>query len=386
EDPRVSVISQPVTLPCGLVLDNRIVKAAMEPCLANKGRPSKQHITLHSKWSQGKFGLIISENVQVSAKYLSTPHDVFILPEDEDNIPKTWIDWAEASKIPTLIQLSHAGRQSCRGLGRWVWENSVGPSPLRMTIGNRPIDRLTSWMLFNEVEELTKDDIRSLVETFASSANFVYKAGFQGIQLHCSHGYLLSQFLSPKTNLRTDEYGGTPLNRMRFIFDIISAVRRKLPKSFCLSVKLNSGDYNNVKMIVEHGGVDLIEISGGTYENVAFMNEPGEVCTSSKTPNGSRGAFFVEFSSRARQVARSSSEEFKKSCPLIITTGGFRSRKVIAEAISSGKTDAVALGRPACLDPFVASKILDSEMEDYTFLDPYIPGSELWKTLMPVQL
>ncbi|KAG0145382.1 hypothetical protein CROQUDRAFT_45856 [Cronartium quercuum f. sp. fusiforme G11] len=277
----IETLATKQTLPCGLTLPNRLVKAAMEPCLAEKGEPTEKHFKLHSEWSRGGFGLIITENVQVDQRYLGTPHDI-IIPKNhhtQEQIPKSWKTWSNSSSnIPTLIQLCHTGLQSCRSLGRKFWEPSISPISMRLSLGNSLLDKLFSILLFNYSKMMNKEDIKLVINQFRDGALLAYRSGFQGVQLHCSHGYLLAQFMSPRTNQRTDEYGNSPYNRLRILFEIIDSIRESVPTDFCLAIKLNSADFvdgglseddalKNVEWIVEHGGVDLIEISGGTYEN-----------------------------------------------------------------------------------------------------------------------
>ncbi|OAV98811.1 hypothetical protein PTTG_05335 [Puccinia triticina 1-1 BBBD Race 1] len=396
---QIEVIQQPIRLPCGLELTNRLVKAAMAPCLAKSGQPTPEHHRLYHQWSQDRFGLLITENVQVCPRHLATPTDVSIHQASEkDPIPTGWQAWAKVCRTPTLVQLSHAGLQSPRGCGRSLGERPIGPSAMRVSLGNRLIDRLVAWALFDYAREASKEDIDRTIDQFRAAALFCHRAGFQGVQLHCSHGFLLSEFLSAKTNQRQDEYGMSAKNRLRILFQIIDAIRSSVPKSFCLSIKLNCSDLSeggltqeealdNLRLIFKHGGVDLIEISGGTYENCPTSKE--DLFPQSKSEKervGTREAYYLEFTQEAHQLLRHISSEAQRPCPVLMTTGGFRSRSGMATAISNEETDLIGLGRPACLDPLLSTKILDPNLANYVCPNPPVPGVTMWKILVPVKL
>ncbi|KAA1084457.1 hypothetical protein PGT21_028380 [Puccinia graminis f. sp. tritici] len=396
---QIDVIQQPIRLPCGLELTNRLVKAAMAPCLAKAGQPTPEHHRLYNQWSQDRFGLLITENVQVCPRHLATPTDIAIRHgAEKDPIPTSWQAWAKVCGPRCLVQLSHAGLQSPRGCGRTLGDRPIGPSAMRVCLGNRLIDRLVAWALFDHAREASKDDINLIIEQFRAGALFCHRAGFQGVQLHCSHGFLLSEFLSAKTNQRHDEYGMSATNRLRILFQIIDAIRSSVPESFCLSIKLNCSDLSeggltqeealdNLRRIVTRGGIDLIEISGGTYENCPTSKE--EVTPQPKSKKKGvdrREAYYVEFTQEARRVLRTISTESRQPCPILMTTGGFRSRSGMAAAISNEETDLIGLGRPACLDPLLSTKILDSNLANYVSPNPPVPGVTLWKILVPVKL
>ncbi|POW17825.1 hypothetical protein PSHT_06260 [Puccinia striiformis] len=407
---QINVIQQPVRLPCGLELTNRIVKAAMAPCLGKAAQPTPEIQLLYHQWSQDRYGLLITENVQVCPRHLATPTDVAIpAGSEKEPVPTSWRAWAQICTVPTLVQLSHAGIQSPRGHGRALWDRPIGPSAIRLSLGNRLIDRLFAWAFFNHAREASKDDILRIVEQFCSGAVFSHRAGFQGVQLHCSHGFLLSEFLSPKTNQRRDEYGMVATNRLRIVFQIIDAIRSSVPESFCLSIKLNSSDLSeggltqeealdNLRLIVTHGGIDMIEISGGTFENFRQKTNESAICSATSkddvSPNSrpnekkasEREAYYLDFTREARRLLHAVSEETGQPCPILMTTGGFRSRSGMALAISEQATDLIGIGRPACLDPLVSSKILDPNLLGYVCPNPAVPGVTMWKILIPVKL
>jgi 2,4-dienoyl-CoA reductase-like NADH-dependent reductase (Old Yellow Enzyme family) len=167
-----------------------------------------------------------------------------------------------------------------RGSGRAPWKPALAPSAVPMTPSSSTgiIGKAVDYLLWGTPCEMTKQQIGHLIEQFAAAAELCSKTGFDGIELHASHGYQLAAFLSPKTNLRTDEYGGDGRGRARLLLETVDAVRKRVPKVFIVGVKLNSSDYVqggltekdallNVQWLAENGGVDFIEISGGNYEN-----------------------------------------------------------------------------------------------------------------------
>jgi 2,4-dienoyl-CoA reductase-like NADH-dependent reductase (Old Yellow Enzyme family) len=209
----------------------------------------------------------------------------------------------------------------------------------------------------------------------------MFKAGFAGVEIHGSHGYLVSSFLSPKTNKRTDEYGATPKDRMKFLFRIIDTIRAIVPLTFAVGVKLNSADFSTgglteneaqdqIRWINEHGGIDFIEISGGTYEAPAMAG----VCHQSQSERSRRReAYFIEFAAKVRNIS---------TIPLIVT-GGFRTRQGMNDAIRSNACDMVGLGRPICLQFNLPEILLDKTIvdEDARALHYEIHGIQIFNFL-----
>lgn len=179
-------------------------------------------------------------------------------------------------------------------------------------------------------------------------------AGFSGIQLHGVHGYLISQFLSPLTNQRTDEWGGNAVRRRRFLIELVRRIRAKLPARVPLSVKLNSADFQrggftkdeSLEVVRELGeaGLDLLEISGGTYEKAAMMGVTREI-------SARREAYFLEYAAKARKVSDAA----------LMVTGGFATVGGMNEALRSGALDVIGLGRPMIVDPELPRRLLGGE-------------------------
>jgi 2,4-dienoyl-CoA reductase-like NADH-dependent reductase (Old Yellow Enzyme family) len=248
--------------------------------------------------------------------------------------------------------------------------------------------------LFSRPAALTETQLAQIVAQFVHGARLARDAGFHGVQLHCAHGYLLSSFISPRANKRTDEYGGNPQNRLRLILEIIDAIRRECPPPFCLAVKLNSADFvvrfvpvyfarwhalqegglteedaiEQARLVAGHGGVDIIEISGGTYENAAFVN--------------AREAFFAGFSRRCKETIKDLS-----SPPLVLVTGGFTSRRAMRQAVQDGAADFIGVGRAAAIEPDLAAKILNNKLTDEeAACRPYRAKGVGWMQKVPARI
>lgn len=283
-----SRLGQPLTLPCGLQLPNRLVKAAMAEKLADANclPTTRQMKNVYSAWANGGWGMVMSGNVQVDVRYLGQAYDVSIdATRSHETTVEVFKDLANICKVkgtPTLLQLNHPGRQSPPGAGtKSFWDKSLAPSPIPLNFGPGIISWLTSTCLFGTPKEMTQTDIEDVVNRFVYAATVAAEAGFDGVELHAAHGYLLSQFLSPKTNLRTDAYGGSPAARTKIVVDILKGVRAAVPPTFCVGLKLNSTDHQTAgnaeskselsdaleqASLIADTGLDFLEISGGSYE------------------------------------------------------------------------------------------------------------------------
>ena len=338
-----NLLAQPLTLPCGAVLPNRLSKAAMTEGLATRdGVPTPELERLYGIWSDGGAGMLLSGNIQVDKDHLERPGNVVIDSEPNAEMQAALASWAKAATRNGnhfWAQISHAGRQTQKIINK----TPKAPSAVKLGLPGGQ---------FGEPVALTADEIAEIVRRFAVCAAAVKTAGFTGVQVHSAHGYLFSQFLSPRSNLRTDQYGGTLANRARALLDAVAAVRKAVGPDFPVSVKLNSADFQKggfdfedslqVVQWLEQAGVDLIEISGGTYEQPKLLGLQGmeeeekqEVAESTMV----REAYFVDFALAMQE---------KVSIPLMVT-GGFRQRLAMEQALESGSANVVGLGRPMCV-------------------------------------
>jgi 2,4-dienoyl-CoA reductase-like NADH-dependent reductase (Old Yellow Enzyme family) len=333
-----------LTLPCGAALPNRIAKAAMTEGLATMaGVPTPELDRLYGLWSDGGAGLLISGNIQVDRDHLERPGNVIIDGEPDAELKAGLARLARSATRGGnhfWAQLSHAGRQTPKRV------NPRPGAPSAVALG-------LPGGQFGEPVELAEAEIGSIVTRFGIAAAACQAAGFTGVQVHAAHGYLLSEFLSPRTNRRTDRYGGSLENRARVLLEVVARVRDAVGADFPIAVKLNSADFQKggfafedslqVAQWLEGAGIDLIEISGGTYEQPKLVGiagledeEPQAVRHSTRM----REAYFVDFAIAMRE---------KVSVPLMVT-GGFRTRAVMEQALREGSADVIGIARPMCVD------------------------------------
>jgi 2,4-dienoyl-CoA reductase-like NADH-dependent reductase (Old Yellow Enzyme family) len=343
-----TIINQNFTLPNGVVVKNRLLKSAMSEDLGEKGgAPKKDLSTLYATWAKGGIGICVTGNVMIDKRALGEPHNVII--EDEKHLDKLkeWASAATQNNTQCWVQLNHPGKQSPKGLNK----ENVSPSAIPFK------DSMQA--LFATPRALEENEILDIINRFGRAAGIVQKAGFSGVQIHGAHGYLVSQFLSPHHNIRTDKWGGTPENRRRFAIEIYQAMRANVGKNFPISIKLNSADFqrggfteeeslDTIKILSELG-MDLIEISGGTYEAPAMTG------VKQKKSTQEREAYFIDFAEKARKIC---------TCPLAVT-GGFRSIEGMAQAISSNAVDFVGIARLLAIEPDAPNKILAGKETDY---------------------
>ncbi len=342
------MISTELKLPCGAILKNRLVKAAMTERISNrKYEPVKGHERLYEDWSNTGAGLLITGNVVIDRKHLESAGNVCF--DDEEMLPKLK-SWAEAGKKNgnhIWVQISHSGRQT----NRFATARPLAPSEIQ----------LNKMGLFGKPKAMTEEDIQEVIKGFVKAARLAKEAGFTGIQIHSAHGYLLSQFLSPLTNIRTDKWGGSIENRSRLLLTIVREVRKEVGVDFPIAVKLNSADFQkggfteeeslDVVKMLDSAKIDVLEISGGTYEKLAFflMNEEGEVL---KESTKRREAYFIDFAKKVRAISM---------LPLMIT-GGFRSYDFCNEVLENGEVDLIGMGRPFITNREDIPKFLKGEI------------------------
>ena len=323
---------------------NRIIKGAMSEALANReGQPNNLHLGLYEAWAKGGLGCAITGNVMVNIEAKNEPGVVAIETEHDLEKLKEWANVGKQYGMVQLIQLSHPGRQCSRGLNKETVAPSAVPfSPMLATTFGTP-------------RALREDEILDIIQRFAEAARICEKAGFEGVQLHGAHGYLISQFLSPLTNKRTDEWGGSIENRMRFLVEIYKAVRAATSENFIISVKLNSADFQRggiteedvmtVFKAIDTAGIDLIEISGGSYEAPAMAGAKAE---SRKASTIAREAYFLDFAEKIRQHV---------SCKLMVT-GGFRTVAGMNAALASGACDFIGIARPFAVETDLTDRLI----------------------------
>jgi 2,4-dienoyl-CoA reductase-like NADH-dependent reductase (Old Yellow Enzyme family) len=358
----MDVLATPLTLPCGAVLPNRLAKAAMTEGLADPWlRATPAHVRLYRAWSEGGAGLLLTGNLQVDRFDLERPANVAIDRSEpltcDDEARRRLSAWAQAGTAAGnhfWVQLAHGGRQS----PRYVTGRPLAPSAVQLDLlGN-----------YARPRALTEPEILELIQRFAYAATVVREAGFTGVQVHGAHGYLISSFLSPVTNRRTDAWGGSLENRARFLIETVRAVRAAVGRDYPVAVKLNSDDFRkggfshedclHVVEWLNAETVDLLEISGGTYEQPRLIGFEGrsEDAVPVRASTRAREAYFLEYAPAIRRVAH---------MPLMVT-GGFRSRAGMSAALGEdgpGDCDVIGLGRPLITDPSFPRRLLAGEID-----------------------
>ncbi len=315
------------------------------------GRPGEALERLYAIWSDGGAGMHLSGNIQIDRDHLERPGNVIIDREPDAEMAaklSSWTKVATRSGNHFWVQISHAGRQTMKPVN----PNPKAPSAVKVALPGGQ---------FGEPVALTEPEILDLIKRFGVAAGACQKYGFTGVQIHSAHGYLLSQFLSPRSNLRDDQWGGSLENRARFLLAVIAEVRGKVGTKFPISVKLNSADFQRggfdfddslkVAKWLEAASVDLIEISGGSYEQPKLIGMPGIEEESPQNVVRStleREAYFIDFAVAMKRAI---------SIPLMVT-GGFRTRAAMEQAISLGAADLIGLGRPLCYQPDGPKRLL----------------------------
>ncbi|MEO1653184.1 MAG: NADH:flavin oxidoreductase/NADH oxidase family protein, partial [Bacteroidota bacterium] len=325
-------LNQPLSLPSGAILPNRIAKAALTERLAGANHlPNEKHCTLYEQWAKYGAGMLLSGNIMVDKRYLESTGNIVV---EKNTAPEPFQKWTKkvlAQGNHFWAQISHAGRQSTILATR----KSVSASDVQ----------LKKMGLFGRPVPLSASGIEEVIQRFVHAMEFCQKVGFTGVQLHGAHGYLINQFLSPRTNKRKDQWGGTIENRARLLLEIVDRGRKVLGQDFPLSIKLNSADFqrggfdeNDSKYVIkalENRGIDLLEISGGTYETTAMFG------MGLKESTRQREAYFLAFAQEIRQDCQ---------IPLMVT-GGFRTRAFAEEALGKDELDVIGFGRPFIVDP-----------------------------------
>ena len=351
------MLSETLTLPCGAVLPNRLAKAAMTEGLATSdGVPTPELERLYGLWSDGGAGMLLTGNIQIDRHHLERPGNVIIDGEPDARLQAALAGWAAAATRQDnhfWAQLSHAGRQTPKAV------NPHPKAPSAITLG-------LPGGQFGQPVELTPSEIEDIVQRFGIAAAACKQAGFTGVEIHGAHGYLLSEFLSPRVNQRQDRYGGDLRNRARILLEAVESVRTAVGTEFPVAVKLNSADFQRggfafedslqVVQWLEEAGVDLIEVSGGTYEQPKLVGLEGveeEEEQAVKQSTKMREAYFSDFAIAMQE---------KVSIPLMVT-GGFRRREVMEYALETGGADLIGLGRPMCVDTDAPARLLAGEAE-----------------------
>ncbi|MBO9448100.1 NADH:flavin oxidoreductase/NADH oxidase family protein [Ruegeria sp. R14_0] len=354
----MSSINKKLTLPNGTTIRNRIVKSAMSEALGDeRNNPSQAQIDLFAQWGEGGAGILITGNTPVDRLHLEHAGNFVLDPDSDLTKVSALVEAGKAGGAKMLAQLSHAGRQT---------PERVNPSPTSIS------DVRLDLPGYGKPDPLTEEQIPGLIQKYINSAKVAQDAGFDGVEIHSAHGYLRSSSLSPRINTRTDRWGGKPLeNRARLVLEVVRAVRTAVNPDFIVAVKLNTSDFQKggfdhedsvqVAVMLENEGVDFIEISGGNFE------APKAYTHAKKSGSTEiREAYFLEYAAAIKDAL---------NIPLMVT-GGFRSASVMNDAIETGKTDLIGIGRPFITEPGFAARLLFGEIERAPAIEESFPPAE----------
>ncbi|CEO60432.1 Putative Catalytic activity: NADH acceptor <=_ NAD() reduced acceptor [Penicillium brasilianum] len=334
-----------------------------------KHLPGTRILSVYGKWAKGGWGALLTGNIQVDVRHLGGHGDLATCEDQEyeqDSL-NAWRRYAnncQQNGTPAIAQICHPGRQSPRGAGeRGFFEKTIAPSEIALDIGNGLSATIVRNLVFGVPQAMTHFDIDRIIAQFVTCARILAQCGFSGIEIHAAHGYLLSQFLSKRSNSREDQYGGSAERRARIILEIIHQIRKAVPKTFCIGIKLNSADHTRSDFedtmaqirLISEANVDFLEISGGTYENPTMMGRGlnDETSDANSSTTLSREAFFLDFATETRN-------RFPEL--ILMVTGGFRTRKGIEAALKAGVCDLVGIGRPAVLNADFPRLMMDDDV------------------------
>ena len=313
-----------------------------------RGIPSDNLINVYRRWGEGQSGTIVTGNIMFEFDQLEAAGNP-IIPRTEE--PKgerfeAFKKLAAASKAHGSLcigQVSHPGRQ----VSESIQSDPVSASDVQLE-GN------LMGMTFGKPHPASLEEIERIIEGFAHAAEYLGAAGFDGIQLHGAHGYLLAQFLALSTNRRTDQYGGSLANRSRIITEIAERIHKRVPESFILGIKINSVEFQKggfdtkeckeLCAALEASRFDFVELSGGTYEELAFTHK--------RDSTKKREAFFLDFA-EAIVPALTKTKTY--------VTGGFKTVGAMVNALRT--VDGIGMARPLCQEPRFCADILSGKVK-----------------------
>ena len=316
--------------------------------LEARGIPSPGLINVYKRWGEGGFGHILSGNIMIHLEHLEAagnpiiPSDAPFSGERFEAFKKMGQE-AKAHGNICVGQLSHPGRQTSEAL-----------QPHPISASDVQLEGNVLGMTFAKPRAMDEEDFKNVIDQFAHGAEYLHQAGWDGVQLHGAHGYLLAQFLSPTTNRRTDKYGGSLENRSRLIFEVADEIRKRVPKDFMLGIKINSVEFQEkgfdteeckeLCAALEKHSFDFIELSGGTYQETAFAHK--------RESTKKREAFFLDFAEKIVPALNKTKT---------YVTGGLRSVQAMVNALKT--VDGVGLARPACQEFRLPNEILSGKAE-----------------------
>ncbi len=340
------MIFEPITV-CDLNIRNRFVRSATHEWLADEnGCPTSKIGDIYEELAKNEVGLIITGYSYVNPRGRSSDNQQGIYDDSFIEPYQDITSRVHKYKSKIVIQIVHGGRQAKPST---KYPIPIAPSAVTdSSSGITPI-------------EMTESDILETIEDFANAARRAKEAGFDGVQLHCAHGFLLSNFISPYTNQRNDRWGGSVEKRTQIVVEIIKRIRKMVDEDFPIMVKLNATDgfddkskqigldapeCIDIAKILEQNGICAIEVSGGISEAGEVMSRPG-------IDNPEKEAYFKQYSKAIKEAV---------NIPIILV-GGVRSRTMMESLINDGYADMVSMSRPFIREPDLVMKLKSGESE-----------------------
>jgi 2,4-dienoyl-CoA reductase-like NADH-dependent reductase (Old Yellow Enzyme family) len=306
----------------------------------NDHNPARRHVDLYRRWAQGGAGILVTGNVMVSREALAEPGNVVV--EDERALPmlRQWAQAGSENGAQIWMQINHPGKQVPKNLSKL---QPVSPSAVAV--------EGAMGFAFNPPRALTTDEVHDLVQRFITTAVIAKKAGFGGVEIHAAHMYLIGQFLSPLDNQRTDQYGGSLENRMRFLTEVYTGMRAALGTDFPIGLKISSSDFteggfsseDSLAVIIRMAelGIDLVEITSGNYAH--------------QWANGAQQeSFLTQYLERVWTAVT----------VLITVTGGFTTARRMADAVAHDEVSMVGIARGFVAYPELPQLIRDGSVHE----------------------
>lgn len=360
-------------LPLGNIeISNRFIASATHEGMADKtGEVSDELIKRYERLARGGVGLCITGLMNVHASGWGYKTQTGI--HDDRMVPglKKMVDAVHQEGGKIVFQIAHCGRQTKKSM--------IGETPLA------PSSRGRDPMYFVKPKEMTEEKILEIIGAFGAAARRAVEAGADGIQLHAAHGYLISEFLSPYFNIRTDSWGGSDEKRFRFLKEIYNNVRDAVPEGYPVLVKINANDYTPKEgttptLAATYGawlaelGIDAVEVSCGTT-NYSYMNMcRGDVPTAEfvkglawyEKPIGRlmigklEGKYDLEegYNLDAAKLIKPALGDI----PLILV-GGMRTVSHMEEVVEKNYADFISMSRPFIREPFLVNKIKEGQLD-----------------------
>lgn len=339
-----SCLSTPINIG-RLSVPNRFVRSATHDYLASdrNGTITPAQLELYRRLAEGQVGLIITGHAYVHLSGKASPRQIAV--DDDARIPglsqlASAVHQTGSGSL-VFLQISHAGRQTRPGL--------CGQQPIAPSAVFDPVSKISP-------REVSSEEISQIIDWFVQAARRARQAGFDGVQLHAGHGYLLSSFISPHTNRRTDDWGGNWEKRSRIIREIISGIRKTCGPDFPVIIKMNATDHlpgglsleeaRNIAISLEKEGLAAAEISGG-------MNEAGLGSVWPGLRQEKDEGYFVPLAASIKKALR---------IP-VIGLGGIRTFRVAESLVESGQVDLVSMSRPFINNPDLVREFLSGRLQ-----------------------